>query len=174
MAIHPFEADWSRSDGPLTTSVFDYLEGAAASVVFAYTALEAFVNEELPEEFVYEFEEETDGGALAVRQYRKPEIERRTGLSEKLATVLPRALDRPSPKGQRVWEGFVHMRRLRNHIIHMKSADRSRSNASDMYPQSIWSDLLGPEFRDFASVAKEMMLHFKSGGEPHWLANCPF
>jgi len=174
MRLHPFHGEWPPSELEDSTRVYDYLELICTSVFFAYTALEAFVNEELPEDYVYEREEQTDSGIYVVRQFDKEQIERHLSLSEKLATVLPRATGKPSPKGTSTWEDFVHLGRLRDRVVHMKSEDRKRSKAHDMYPKSIWSDLLNPSQRDFPAIAKSMVLYFKQEDERHWLRRCPF
>ena len=132
------------------------------------------MNEELPEDYVCEREEQMDSGVHVVRQFDKGQIERHFSLSEKLATVLPQATGKPSPKGNSSWEGFVHLRRLRDRVVHIKSEDRKRSKAHDVYPKSIWSDLLNPCQRDYPAIAKAMVLHFKQEDKGHWLKRCPF
>lgn len=175
MRLHPFQGDWPpRGSQDTTARVYDYLELICGSIIFAYTALEAFVNEELPEGYTYEREEQTDSGVYVVRQFDKEQIERQLSLSEKLATVLPQAMGKSSPKGTSPWEGFVHLRRLRDRVVHMKSEDRKRSKGHEKYPESIWRDLLNPNQRDYPSIAKSMVLHFKQEDTDHWLRRCPF
>jgi len=174
LKLQPFIGDWPPADQDPTTRVYDYLELICASITFAYTALEAFANEELPDDFIYEFEEQTDSGLYVVRQSDKEQIEHRFSLSEKLATVLPQALGKSSPKGTSSWEGFVHMRRLRDRIIHMKSSDRKHSKGDNMHPKSIWNDILDPDQRHYPSISKVMILHFKQENDAHWLKYCPF
>ena len=141
-----------------------------SSVIFAYTAIEAFVNEEIPDDFIYE--EQTDSGLLIPRQ--KEWIERHLSLDEKVAVILPKAKGKPTPKGLSIWGGYVHLRRLRDRIIHMKSHDRARSKGDNLYPDSIWSELLHPEQRDYPIIAKSMLLHFRDKDDIHWLKYCPF
>lgn len=173
--IHPFLLDLTPSDQlARSTIIFDYLEEILASIVFAYTAIEAFANEMIPEDFVYEHEEETDSGLYVVRQHSRDWIEQHIGLSEKLIRVLPEVTGKPSPKGSVVWEGFVHLRRLRNRIVHLKKKDRVRSKGDDLYPDSIWKDLLDPQQRNYPEIAKDMILHFKEKESTHWLRYCPF
>lgn len=175
MAMHPFRVE-RLPDGfeDRSTMTYDFLELVCASIVFAYTALEAFVNEELSDDYVYEREEKSQGGVYVVRHFDKEQIERRLSLSEKLARVLPKAKDGPSPKGTAIWEGFVHLRRLRDRIVHMKSEDRRRSQGHDKYPDSVWRDLLDPNLRNYPVDAKAIILFFKHDDEAHWLKHCPF
>ena len=172
--LHLFLSDWPPSDEEPTSRIFDYLELVTASIVFAYSALESFANEEVPAEFIFEREEELESGLVVVRQFAKDEIERSLSLSEKLASVLPKALDMPSPKGEKPWQGFVYLQRFRNRLIHLKSSDRVHSKAEEMYPDSIWNDLLNPDQLDYPSIAKSMILWFKDTADTHWLKYCPF
>lgn len=174
LAIQPFLKEWPPSDAKPTARVYDYLEAIYASVVFAYTALEAFVNEEIPENFIYEVEEQTDSGLFSVNQFDKEQIERKFSLSEKLASILPKALGSASPKGTSEWEEFVYLRRFRDRIIHMKAKDREPSKFPDKYPKSIWNDLLDPNQRKYPLIAKSMILFFKPKEGTHWLKYCPF
>jgi len=154
--------------------VYDYLESICAAIIFAFTALEAFANEEIPEDFIYEVEEQTEAGVYLVRKFDKSQIERNFSLSEKLVNILPIVMNMPSPKGNKEWEGFVHLRRFRDRIIHLKSEDRYCSKHGNMYPESIWSDLLDPKQRNYPAIAKEIILCFKSEKSAHWLKYCPF
>jgi hypothetical protein len=173
--INPLQEGIPRIDKQIsTTKVYDYLEAICASIVFAYTALEAFTNEEIPDGFVYEVEETTDSGIIVVRQFDKEQIELKFSLSDKLASILPSVKKISSPKGTNDWEGFVHLRRLRDRIVHMKSKDRERSKYGNMYPESIWKDLLNPSQRHYPSIAKSMILYFKTEDSVHWLKYCPF
>jgi hypothetical protein len=170
LQIHPFLNKPTADRKVSSTATYDYLELMMASVVFAYTAVEAFTNEEIPEDFVYE--DQTDSGLLIPRQ--KEWIERHLSLDEKLAVVLPKAKGKPTPKGLSIWEEYVHLRRLRDRIIHMKSRDRARSKGNDLYPDSIWSELLDPKQRNYPLIAKNMLLHFRDKSRTHWLKYCPF
>jgi len=171
LQIHPFLGDWSPAGArDSSVTVYDYLEHIMASVIFTYTAIEAFANEEIPEDFTYETQ--TSSGLFVV--YQKESIERKVSLDGKLATVLPQVKGKPSPKGLRVWEGYVHLRRLRHRIVHLKSTDRARSKGRNLFPDSIWSELLHPQQPNYPLIAKNMILHFCEEENVHWLKYCPF
>ena len=171
LEAHPFLSTVSTAQvSDPSGAVYDYLELAIASVVFAYTAIEAFVNEAIPDDFLYEAS--TENGLVVA--HSKDWVERHLSLDEKLATVLPNAMSRPSPKGRSIWEKYVALRRLRDRIIHMKSRDRAHSKAGNLYPDSIWNRLLDPKQLNYPLVAKNIMLHFYSKANTHWLKYCPF
>jgi hypothetical protein len=169
--IQPYLANETPSSGAGTSAaIYDYLELIISSVIAAYTSLEAFANEEIPKEFIYE--EQSEGGIIIARS--KDWIEKHLSLDEKLATLLPKILEKKTPKGLKVWENYIQLRRLRHRIIHLKSADRTVSHIDNEFPKSIWSKLLKPKQENYPSIAKSMILYFQGMGQYHWLKYCPF
>jgi hypothetical protein len=126
---HP-QGVWPDSQGPL----FDFLESTVAHVVFAFTAIEAFANEAVPKGFVY------SRVVKGVTEHlRKSDVERRVNLDEKLGRVLPAALSVASPKGERVWQHYVSLKKIRHRLIHLKAVDRAASGPED---ETVWGTLL--------------------------------
>ena len=67
-----------------------------ALLVFAYTALESFANDEIPDKFTYSVEE-----TKSTEVYNKSQIERFLSMQVKLGDILPGVCSVPSPKGAR-------------------------------------------------------------------------
>lgn len=169
---HPFIIENPDTLGDeLSAFVYDYLEQIMASIIFAYTAIEAFANEEISEDYVYESEMHSSEILIA---YQKDSIERRISLDEKLGSILPKTKKLSTPKGLKIWADYVELKRLRDRIVHLKSRDRAHSKANDLFPDSIWSQLLHPKQLNYPLVAKKMMLHFVKEEKYHWLKYCPF
>lgn len=169
--LHPYQGNKAPHTGAgNTATIYDYLELIMSSVISSFTSLEAFANEEIPEEFIYE--DTTKGEVIVARS--KEWIEKHLSLDEKLASLLPNILEKDSPKGLKIWEDYVHLRRLRHRIIHLKSADRTVSNIEEEFPDSIWSELLNPVQRKYPAIAKALILHFHNSSQHHWLKYCPF
>jgi hypothetical protein len=147
---------------------FTFYEQIMASVVFACTALESFVNEEIPDGYTFAISEKN-----CTRLYNKEQIERYLNLDTKLGDVLPGALGVPSPKGGRLWSAFDKLRDLRDRIIHMKSKDRDFRGED---PSSIWNALLTESLPETYTTAKAMMKHFFDATKraPRWFVKCPF
>ena len=149
--------------------IFLFFERIMASVVFACTSLEAFVNEEIPDTYVYILQEKK-----FTRHYTKAQIERHLSLDDKLGDVLPAAIHVSSPKGTSLWKTYSELRHLRDRIIHMKTKDRE-FNGKDK--GSIWNALLCDPLPETYGPAKRMMKHFfdaKGCPPPRWFENCPF
>lgn len=160
------------SSGPKLQSltdmdIFSYLEDVMASVVFAYTSLEAFANEAIPDDFVY-----TIPKSKCSEVYSKSQIERSLSLQTKLGDILPSISGVPSPKGIKVWQDFLSLEELRNNIIHMKTADREHVGYSN---QSIWSKLVNEPVPYVLPHAKAMIDHFYASRKlkPHWYEQFP-
>jgi len=150
------------------TEAFGFFQAVMASVVFAYTALEAFVNEEIPDAYVHMVEEKQ-----FTRQYDKVQIERFLNLPTKLGDVLPEALAVKSPKGTTIWENFRQLNATRDRIIHLKSDDRHYRHDT---PTPLWTDLIVSPLPENYRIAKEMIGYFFLTRDkiPRWFAKCPF
>ena len=115
------------------SNAFDYVERVMESVVMAFTALEAFVNEIIPDE--YETHRKSE---VILEVMNKNQIERWLSLDEKLSSILPDVLDTKTPKGSRCWQGYRKLKTIRDRIIHMKKEDR-RSSGPDI--PTLWHEL---------------------------------
>ena len=147
---------------------FSYLENIMASVVFAYTALESFANEEIPDEFTYSIEK-----TKSTEVFNKSQIERFLSMEVKLGDVLPAVCGVPSPKGIKIWQDYLALESLRHSIIHMKKFDREHVGYSS---QSVWSKLIKESVPYAVPVVKGMIDHFYGARsvKPHWYENIPF
>lgn len=148
--------------------IFSYLEDVMASVVFAYTALEAFANEEIPDDFVY-----TIAKSKCNEVFHKGQIERSLNLQTKLGDILPAITGIDSPKGTKVWQEFVSLEEFRNNIIHMKTIDRQHIGYSN---QSIWSKLVNEPVPFVLPSAIAMVDYFYASRKlkPHWYEHFAF
>lgn len=115
---------------------FAFLEHMFEAVICSHTAVEAYMNEILPAERTYM--RHTRAGTA--ENLTKDEVERRASLMEKVATFLPEALGIPSPKGiHRAYSDLQALTKIRDRLIHMKSADRKSSGPEI---DTIWHQLL--------------------------------
>lgn len=112
---------------------YDYFETIITSVVFAYTAIEAFANICIPSNFTYSY---TDKNGNIVNVGKK-EIEQKFSLREKLKIILPLILNSASPTQQKWWAKFTELENLRNEIIHSKDS-KSEDRYSKLLSSSIF------------------------------------
>jgi hypothetical protein len=146
---------------------FQYLEDMMASIIFAYTALEAFANEVIPDDYIH-----TIAARKCSESYSKTQIERSLNLQVKLGEILPQILQVNSPKGRVIWGEFLKLEEIRNSLIHMKTADRQHIGNDN---KSIWGQLMKSPTPCFYPTTKAMIDHFYASKKttPHWYCNTP-
>ncbi|RUO73173.1 hypothetical protein [Idiomarina ramblicola] len=115
---------------------FDFLEDTIQSIVLAFSAIEAFANEVIPDNFEYAHFRKS---RTILETANKQQIERFISLEDKLDKVIPEVLGVKSPKMHKSWSEFKKLKRLRDRIIHMKSQDRISSGPEN---DTLWHQLL--------------------------------
>ncbi len=98
--------------------VCDYLENIQTSIVFGYTALEAFVNLSIPENYTYTTEKNNKGIS---ELFDKKALERWLPLKSKIKKILTDIYKTKKIEGQKWWGHFSSLEQYRNDIIHQKS-----------------------------------------------------
>lgn len=153
--------------------IFNIYENLMATVVFAFTALEAFANEAIPKNYVYTFKIKKDR-KYCIEKYNKSQIERFISLDIKLSKILPHIFKINSPKGTNIWKKYTELKTIRDRIIHLKDMDRENFRPDQPFPDSIWNQLLKKEIPNMALTAREIIKYFEQGNPPRWLRKCPF
>ena len=140
----------------------DYIERMIEAIVLAFSAIEAFCNENIPADFVYVRHDKSD---VLLEASHKETVERFLSTDEKLLEVLPRALNCQSPKGASCWGSYRELKRVRDRIIHMKTDDR-KSSGPDV--DTVWKAIVLSSAPHLS--AKTVIDHFVKAGEskPGW------
>lgn len=147
---------------------FEALELRMAAVVFAYSSLESFANESIPENHIFK-KNKQDG--KCIEEYNKEQIEKWLSLDIKLDEILPSILKISSPKGSAYWQRYIKLKNLRDRIIHMKSKDRKSSGPDD---ETIWKELLDTSKPNFAVEAKDIIGYYLNNhSKPRWFIKFP-
>jgi hypothetical protein len=97
--------------------LFDYLEHIMSAVTTSFTAVECLFNDLVPDDFVYEEKRKGEESKF----YNRKEIERWISTIDKVALIIPKALNIPSPKTYNFWPKFTKLKALRNDIVHFRS-----------------------------------------------------
>jgi hypothetical protein len=138
------------------------LERIIESVLLAFTAIEAFANETIPDDYILEHYRTSD---VILEISDKREIERFVSLDEKLHRILPEIIGCVSPKGTRSWQEYKQLKRTRDRIVHMKTEDRRSSGPAI---DTVWRSILLTSAPHKAS--KAIIDHFVSAmkEKPRW------
>lgn len=147
-----------------TTEVaaLDYIERMIESIVLAYSAIEAFANESIPNDFVYVRHKNSD---VLLEASSKETIERHVGTDEKLTVVLPEVLGCKSPKGTHCWQNYKQLKNSRDRIIHMKTEDR-KSSGPDV--ATIWKAIVLTPAPHFSAKAVIDYFVQRMKNKPQW------
>lgn len=158
--------------------LYELFEQLISNTVFACTALEAFCNQVIPDEYIYVKKRQDK---KCSESYTKDQIERFVTLDEKLSEVLPLITGSKFKKGGSLWNDYYNMRRTRDRIIHVKSSDLG---VKDGDGRSIWEDLLKRRKIDCSIIAHKVMKVYKlevdhsespvASGRNQWINYFPF
>lgn len=155
-------------------TIFNLLQKRMGAIIFAYSALESFANENIPNEYIFKT---IRNDKKCEESYDKEQIERSLSLEIKLGDILPSVMSVANPKGKPVWNKLKSLKNLRDKIIHMKSKDRKSSlpNSSEEN-NTIWEELIDKKQPNHALEAKDIIGYFLSSRieRPRWFENFPF
>ena len=140
----------------------NWTEAMVASVIFAFTALEAFANEMIPEDYIWKPSEKDRQDE---KEYTKEMVEMCLPLDTKLGEILPGVLDSTSLKGTRAWERYVEMKRIRNRLIHLKDRDRHGTGPED---DTVWGALVSIPAPHTTALAVIDRLLKRTEKKPDW------
>lgn len=153
------------------STFFDLIQMKMTAIVFAYTALESFANESIPDKFVFRRKRDDK---KCIEEYTKVQTEV-LSLDMKLHEVLPIIFNLRSPKGSSIWNRYIFLKNLRNRIIHMKSKDRQSAIFGE---ENIWNDMLNQSCPNLAIEAKEIIGYYLNNLEekdrPQWYKEFPW
>lgn len=140
----------------------DYIERMIEAIVLAFSAIEAFANESIPNDFVFARHKRSE---VVLEAANKQTIERSLSTDEKLTLVLPEVLNCPSPKSSHCWSNYKQLKNVRDRIIHMKTEDR-KSSGPDL--DTVWKAIVLSPAPHLA--AKSIIDHFVKNmtSKPKW------
>lgn len=145
----------------------DYVELVFESVIMAFTALEAFANEQIPNDFETW---ETRSSDVILEKKDNKEIERFSSTLDKFHRILPEILKVESPKGTKCWQDLKSLKSIRDRIIHMKSEDRLSSGPE---VKTLWNSIFKLE-KPYKQALSVINYFSHSSNIGSWYGKCPF
>ena len=149
------------------SKAFDSIERVIEAVTMAFSGLEAFVNELIPEDYRYYTNRTSE---IILESMNKEKIERHLSLTEKLESVLPKALGTESPKGRGCWGDFIRLKKIRDRIVHMKTADRESSGPEN---PNLWHELFRISCPHRQAIKVIDFFLKETNDHPKWREACP-
>lgn len=153
--------------------IFDLLQKKMASIVFAYTALESFANEYIPENFIFE---RVKDDKKCTEKYDKQQVEHFLSLEVKLNEILPGIFNVEPLKQSTHWNNYDYLKKLRDRIVHCKSNDRLGGTEKDN--GTIWNDLMNVKLKNPSLEAIKIINYYITALEetkkPRWFMKFPY
>lgn len=166
--LEPSSGQFKRLKNEDEEIFFDGIEQLVACVIFSYSALEAFANISLPNEFSYQ---RPRGDKKCTEVFSRDQVERYLSLSEKLDKLLPQVFDIVSPKGTSSWQKFVDLQRLRDRFVHLKFDDWQSVSKLDNLSATIWTQLLATDVPHIYRTSIDLISYFcQNSYERRWLS----
>lgn len=139
--------------------LYDYFEHCMIAVTFSFQALETYCNQVVADELKNDFSLQRRDG---IKFFTPAELEREVSTEEKLSVVLPSLLKVGTPKGKKVWQDFVILKRARDSTIHLKSYDQypntPPTNVVD--EGNLFFQFLNKKPKDFPKSAIHLIKYF--------------
>jgi hypothetical protein len=147
-----------------TAHLFDFFERCLVATVFSIQALEAYANYKISQAMKVDVLVTRKGKQVALSPV---EAERQLSTDDKLGFLLPTVLSVQSPKGKRVWEEYVALRRRRDETIHFKS--QNQWNLADRdFTDSPYAWFINNDVRTIPIAALAMFRYFATDAEQEW------
>lgn len=144
----------------MSFSVCNYIEKIQTSIVFTYTAIEAFVNLSIPDN--YEFSEiKKESGVSYEKKYIGSSIERLMPLKSKIKLILPDIYGTRPIENEPFFKKFDHLEELRNKIIHQKSIEHTE----------LYYDYFKDSILDVCDIANNLISFFYANSNGSFSTN---
>jgi len=151
--------------GDQEAALFDFFQHCMVAATFSFQSVESFANFVIANRVKSTMAIDRDGDP---KEYDALGLQRHVSTAEKLSTVLPTLLSLPTPKGTKIWEEFVQLRRLRDSTVHLKSTDQYGKNPQDN-ADSLFFNFFNCSPRDFPRLALDIAEYFTPDHAPRWL-----
>lgn len=145
--------------------LINFFEQYMIAVIFSFQALEVFANHTISRNLRKSMEVKR---GKKKELFNPRELERRLSTDEKLALVLPKILNVPTPKGKQVWEKYKVLKDTRDATIHLKSYDLKSVNESKN--DILFFQFLNIDPLEYPKAAEAMVRYFQKEHTPRWLS----
>lgn len=121
-------SDLKQGNEVSNSYAYDFYGNASSCLICLFTSVECFINDIIPEDFVYKIE-----NLKKTEIYNKAQIQYSISFNDKITKVLPQALgknyfSKPTPKNTHIH----NLRDLRNELIHSKSDKTGKTQVDNL------------------------------------------
>jgi len=134
--------------------VYEYFQYSMQFVVMLFSAVEAFLNQNIPSNCV---DYKTKGKDGKLKDYKDKENFERTVSTMQKMVFLSEIKSLESPKKQLFWPYFKSLNHIRDEIIHLKTKGKSTSHCY----RDIYKDLIDTDFEKMFEFIKSLFVFFE-------------
>lgn len=149
--------------------LFDMFEQQSIAVVFAFSALESFVNSSIPNDYTYVVKTKK-----STEHFDREQIERRINIEDKLSKVLVDIKKVGDVTKIKEWPTFNKLKSSRDKLIHLKHHEIF--NADRPNEEAVWDVLNAPSYEDYSATLQGLFEFYypKQDERPRWMSKLPF
>ncbi|AEV32309.1 hypothetical protein Oweho_1310 [Owenweeksia hongkongensis DSM 17368] len=133
------------------------LQYRISTIIFLHSTVEAFVNYQMPDEYVYKqvVEGKEKGQFIkVVKEYSKEQTERYIDFKEKVSKVIPEVSQVDFYKDHKpIYDRIMNLNKLRNDIIHLRSA---KSGNQSQFNKA-FSNVMNANLEDYVEAVKSFI-----------------
>ena len=130
--------------------LYSCIQKAMAIPIFLFTAMEAFANQMIPEDYIYEKEINNE-----IIKFDKKQIEGRIGTEEKMGVILSGIYGKEL-KQSPLWAIFKDLKDLRDSLVHLKTDGVHYIRAYE----GIYGKMVDTDYKIFFENIKGIMIFF--------------
>ena len=134
-----------------------FIQYRISSIIFLHLSVEAFINNIIPEDFIYTKTEVSKSNKFQTQktEYNKEHIERWISIKEKIEEVLPQIpkINFDPTKNGKIIGRILEIAKIRDEIVHLKSKDKE----SSMYYSKIFDFIASRDLMEYLHSVKKFI-----------------
>lgn len=134
----------------------NFVENSSLIPILLFSSVEAFINQVIPESFIYLKSKKKIFFIKRVIKLNKSDIVRQIGTEEKLCKILKQIFNKDI-KNEPLWDEFRKLKILRDEIIHLKQRSNQYLNSYN----HIFISLIDADYMRFFENVKSTIEFFK-------------
>lgn len=148
---------------------FNILQQRLSSIIFAFLALETFMNDSIPDDYTFDnTHKQCRTAKSSPNNLDKDYIMEKISVGDKFLFILADIFQLIEIK-QDIKDKFYELKDLRDRITHLKPEDKK---SSDLSQDTLWKVILSKDLPNYALITKEIIGYFLSGipidKQPRW------
>ncbi len=144
----------------ISNDLYNYFSITNGFVIFIFTAIEAFINRSIPENFIYSIPRSN-----RTESYNKEQIQRNLSFDDKLGKVLSQVTGKTFAKSHSLkYQHIINLKEFRDLIIHTKDSLEGASTYEHIYKKA-----LSFKYEETLHATRDLLNFY----QPDYVEECP-